>query len=102
MFGTTLAGWFADIKPDFHEILPIEVVTVRGAIVWGNASAPSLLVARFSQAQGSYSVVSVRDLRFSLYDRFLITHDCNDVVPVKVPTRQIQDGDRHKISECQV
>lgn len=64
MFRTTVVGWLANIKPDFHEVLPIDVVAVRGAIVLGNASTPSLLVARFSQADGSYSIISVRDLAF--------------------------------------
>lgn len=61
MFGMTLLGWFASIKPDFREILPIDVEALHGAIVCGNQSTPSLLVAKFLKAHGSYNVVPVRN-----------------------------------------
>jgi BLTP1 N-terminal region len=61
MIGAALAEWFANFKPHLHEILPIDVVAVHGAIVCGNQSTPSLLVVKFSGAQCSYSVVPVSD-----------------------------------------
>jgi len=51
--------WLLTFKPNFHEILPIDLDVHRGAIVLGNFSTPSLLVATFLDANGSYNVVPV-------------------------------------------
>lgn len=62
MLKATFSDWFANIKPDFHEILPIDLLAINGAIVFGNPSTPRLLVAKFVEARGSYSVLPVSAL----------------------------------------
>ena len=72
-FKEALAAWFAPFKPAFHEVLPIDVVALHGAIVCGNPSTPSLLVVRFSAAEGSYGVVAVSET--AMFTSGLSTHE---------------------------
>ncbi len=45
---------------DPKDLLPIGVEVYKAAIVCGNNGTPSLLVAEFEQADGTYSIVPVR------------------------------------------
>lgn len=44
---------------DLKNFLPISFEATKGAIICGNASTPSLLVAEFHRAEGTYGVVQV-------------------------------------------
>ncbi|KAI0958666.1 hypothetical protein AcV7_004416 [Taiwanofungus camphoratus] len=45
---------------DLKNFLPISFEATKGAIICGNASTPSLLVAEFHRAEGTYGVVQAR------------------------------------------
>jgi hypothetical protein len=71
-----LAGWTnyvfvsllaeADEIDWYRETFPIEIQVVRGAVVMGNRSTPSLLVAGFRSASGTCGVVESRS-KYDLY-----------------------------------
>lgn len=44
---------------DPKNLLPMGLEVSKGAIICGNASAPNLLIAEFSEAQGTYGIVQV-------------------------------------------
>ena len=45
---------------DFQDLLPIGLEVAKGAIIIGNSSTPSLLVAEFDRSKGVYGIVAVR------------------------------------------
>lgn len=47
---------------DPKDLLPLGIHVQTGAIILGNASTPSLLVAEFQDAYGTYGVVPVSDV----------------------------------------
>ncbi|KAF8577934.1 hypothetical protein K439DRAFT_1363574, partial [Ramaria rubella] len=89
----TISIYIALLKPDFLELLPIDLEAVRGAIVCGNPSTPSVLVAGFSNAQGSYGVYPPR----SLHDKYKTVIDMN-IQNVKF---DLQRNDQHRGSLVQ-
>lgn len=44
---------------EFNDLLPISMEIEKGAIICGNASTPSLLVAEYTKAEGTYGIVPV-------------------------------------------
>ncbi|EJD45633.1 hypothetical protein AURDEDRAFT_165486 [Auricularia subglabra TFB-10046 SS5] len=54
--------WFSIGLPtlDWMELLPVGLRVERGAIILGNSSAPSIIVARFSSANGTFDVTASR------------------------------------------
>lgn len=50
----------------YRETFPIEIQVVRGAVVMGNRSTPSLLVAGFRSASGTCGIVDSRS-KYDLY-----------------------------------
>lgn len=55
---------------DPKDLLPIGIDATKGAIVCGNRSTPSLLVAEFSQAHGTFGIVQARS-KFDFYKQIL-------------------------------
>jgi hypothetical protein len=55
---------------DPKDLLPIGIEATKGAIVCGNGSTPSLLVAEFSQAEGTFGIVQARS-KFDLHKQIL-------------------------------
>jgi hypothetical protein len=55
---------------DPKDLLPIGIEATKGAIVCGNGSTPNLLVAEFSQAQGTFGIVQARS-KLDLYKQIL-------------------------------
>src|SRR6202042_1277483 len=51
-------------------LLPIGIEATKGAIVCGNGSTPSLLVAEFSKAEGTFGIVQARS-KFDLHKQIL-------------------------------
>ena len=54
-------AWIRSQLPslDPKDLLPLGIEVEKGAIVIGNESTPSLLVAEFARSEGTYGVVSV-------------------------------------------
>jgi hypothetical protein len=55
---------------DPKDLLPIGIEATKGAIVCGNGSTPNLLVAEFSQAEGTFGIVQARS-KFDFYKQIL-------------------------------
>lgn len=56
--------WVSSQLPriEFNDLLPISVEIEKGAIICGNPSTPSLLVAEYTKAEGTYGIVPVNFL----------------------------------------
>lgn len=54
-------SWVRLQLPNFDpkNLLPMGLEVSKGAIICGNASTPNLLIAEFSEAQGTYGIVQV-------------------------------------------
>ena len=54
-------SWIRNQMPSFDskDLLPLGIKIQKGAIILGNASTPTLLVAEFQNAIGTYGVVPV-------------------------------------------
>lgn len=59
--------WLKLQLPNFDpkNLLPMGIEATKGAIICGNASTPSLLVAEFSKVEGTYGIVQVGSHQFS-------------------------------------
>jgi hypothetical protein len=55
---------------DPKNLLPIGIEATKGAILCGNGSTPSLLVAEFSKAEGTFGIVQARS-KFDFYKQIL-------------------------------
>jgi hypothetical protein len=64
--------WFKRQLPslDPKDLLPIGIEATKGAIVCGNGSTPSLLVAEFSKAEGTFGIVQAMS-KFDLHKQIL-------------------------------
>jgi hypothetical protein len=64
--------WFKRQLPslDPKDLLPVGIEATKGAIVCGNGSTPSLLVAEFSKAEGTFGIVQARS-KFDLHKQIL-------------------------------
>lgn len=62
-------GWLRRQLPnlDPKDLLPLGVEVTTGAIVLGNPSTPSLLVAEFRTATGTFGVVAVSLVVFAQF-----------------------------------
>lgn len=73
----------APIKEDFDEasgilnLLPIQVVCKKGAIILGNTNTPSIVVAQFAQADLSVDAAESR----SKFDLYKMVYNCNFTRP---------------------
>ncbi|CCM03589.1 uncharacterized protein FIBRA_05726 [Fibroporia radiculosa] len=65
-------NWIKLQAPNFDpkNLLPMGIEVTKGAIICGNASTPSLLVAQYSKAEGTYGIVQARS-KFDLYKQLL-------------------------------
>ncbi|KAF6761220.1 hypothetical protein DFP72DRAFT_34729 [Ephemerocybe angulata] len=65
-------GWLGKQLPnlDPKDLLPLGIEVTTGAIILGNPSTPSLMVAEFHTAHGTFGVVSSRS-KFDLYKQLL-------------------------------
>lgn len=54
--------WLKRQMPSLNpkDLLPIGISATKGVIICGNGSTPSLLVAEFQKAEGSYGIVQAR------------------------------------------
>lgn len=68
----TAYTWLKQQLPslDPKELLPIGIEATEGAIVCGNASTPSLLVAEFKKAEGTFGTVQARS-KLDFYKQIL-------------------------------
>ncbi|KAK7053326.1 Macrophage colony-stimulating factor 1 receptor [Paramarasmius palmivorus] len=66
------AGWVRQQLPnlDPKELLPLGIEINKGAIICGNASTPSLMVADFQRATGTFGVMRSRS-KYDLYKQML-------------------------------
>ena len=64
--------WFKQQLPsiDPKDLLPIGIDANKGVILCGNGSTPSLLVAEFSRAEGTFGIVQARS-KLDLYKQVL-------------------------------
>ncbi|KAH9935463.1 uncharacterized protein B0H18DRAFT_1114206 [Fomitopsis serialis] len=67
-----LVSWIRLQLPNFDpkNLLPMGVEVSKGAIICGNASTPNLLIAEFSQTEGTYGIVQARS-KCDLYKQLL-------------------------------
>lgn len=71
-FIQTVLLWLKRQLPslDPKDLLPIGIEATKGAIICGNGSTPSLLVAEFSKTEGTFGIVQARS-KFDLYKQIL-------------------------------
>lgn len=64
--------WLKLQLPNFDpkNLLPMGIEATKGAIICGNASTPSLLVAEFSKVEGTYGIVQSRS-KYDLYKQLV-------------------------------
>ena len=59
-------AWSRGQLPNFDpkDLLPVSLEVSKGAILIGNAAAPTLLVAEFQRSEGTYGIVAVRSFLY--------------------------------------
>lgn len=91
-------GWLKKQLPnlDPKDLLPLGIEVTTGAIVLGNPSTPSLLVAEFHTATGTFGVVAVSPQKpFRAVVAVL-----KSFFEVSIQVRPIQTSPQPEIPEC--